>query len=74
MMMSPFSDSSLKQQSACRHVPSLRHIIQILSQPGEFRGIQYSASVANVIDDMNLKPNATWHPKIKDVVYFGMFM
>eukprot|EP01104_Vermistella_antarctica_P001315 TRINITY_DN1136_c1_g1_i1.p1 TRINITY_DN1136_c1_g1~~TRINITY_DN1136_c1_g1_i1.p1 ORF type:complete len:445 (+),score=107.23 TRINITY_DN1136_c1_g1_i1:158-1492(+) len=40
---------------------------------GEFRGFEYSASVANVIDDVNLIPvNDTWHPKIPEVVYFGM--
>jgi len=38
----------------------------------EFRGFQYSYSVLNVFDDQNLRPNATWHPKIKDVVYWGM--
>jgi len=39
----------------------------------EFRGMEYSYSVLNVFNDMNLKPdNKTWHPKIKDVVYWGM--
>ncbi|XP_066302975.1 protein dcd1A-like [Branchiostoma lanceolatum] len=38
----------------------------------EFRGVQYSASVANFFDDQNLKPTADWHPLIKDVVYWGM--
>lgn len=38
----------------------------------EFRGIQYSASVANFFDDKNLQPTADWHPKIKDIVYWGM--
>nr|XP_039248441.1 protein dcd1A-like [Styela clava] len=37
-----------------------------------FRGVQYSASVSNFYDDQNLKPEADWHPKIKDVVYWGM--
>ena len=37
-----------------------------------FRGVQYSASVANFFDDQNMRPDASWHPKIKDVVYFGM--
>lgn len=37
-----------------------------------FRGFQVSSSVSNIIDDVNLIPNATWHPKIKDSVYFGM--
>lgn len=37
-----------------------------------FRGIQYSASVSNFYDDQNLHPIADWHPRIKDVVYWGM--
>ncbi|KAK7112970.1 protein dcd1B-like [Littorina saxatilis] len=37
-----------------------------------FRGIQYSASVANFYTDSDLKPEATWHPKINDTVYYGM--
>jgi hypothetical protein len=40
---------------------------------GYFRGFQYSHSVANVIDDLTLQPvNDTWHPKIENVVYWGM--
>lgn len=40
---------------------------------GTARGIQYSASVAAVMDDTNLRPaNNSWHPKINDVVYWGM--
>ncbi|XP_078483757.1 protein dcd1A [Ciona intestinalis] len=37
-----------------------------------FRGVQYSASVANFFDDQNMMPVAEWHPKIENVVYFGM--
>ena len=38
-----------------------------------FRGFQYSHSVCNVFDDKNLQPaNDTWHPKISNVVYWGM--
>jgi len=40
---------------------------------GYFRGFQYSAAVANVIDDKNLRPvNNTWHAPIDNVVYWGM--
>lgn len=40
---------------------------------GTFRGFQYSHSVANVIDDVNLAPvNSTWHPTMENVVYWGM--
>eukprot|EP01116_Phalansterium_solitarium_P021722 TRINITY_DN6884_c0_g5_i1.p1 TRINITY_DN6884_c0_g5~~TRINITY_DN6884_c0_g5_i1.p1 ORF type:complete len:449 (+),score=180.95 TRINITY_DN6884_c0_g5_i1:148-1494(+) len=39
----------------------------------EFRGFEYSSSVLDVIDDRNLRPyNETWHPRIPDVVYWGM--
>jgi len=39
----------------------------------EFRGYQYSYSVLNIYNDMNLQPlNATWHPRINDIVYWGM--
>ncbi|XP_025105815.1 protein dcd1B-like [Pomacea canaliculata] len=38
----------------------------------EFRGIQYSASVANFFTDTNLEPKQDWHPRITDIVYFGM--
>jgi len=38
-----------------------------------FRGMEYSYSVLDVMDDTNLRPaNDTWHPKIPDVVYWGM--
>jgi len=38
----------------------------------EFRGFEYSYSVLNVFDDQNMMPNATWHPRIDSVVYWGM--
>ncbi|XP_077989372.1 protein dcd1A-like [Glandiceps talaboti] len=37
-----------------------------------FRGIQYSAEVSNFFDDLNMRPDADWHPKIENVVYWGM--
>jgi len=37
-----------------------------------FRGIQYSASVANFYTDTDMMPVADWHPKINDTVYYGM--
>lgn len=40
------------------------------------RAIQYSASVAVPMDDQTLRPTNTtgytWHPRVKDVVYYGM--
>ncbi|XP_061188063.1 prolyl 4-hydroxylase subunit alpha-2-like [Saccostrea echinata] len=39
---------------------------------GQFRGIEYSASVADLFDDLNMRPAEKWHPKIQNVVYWGM--
>ena len=37
---------------------------------GAYRGIQYSASVANVYSDVDQLPvNETWHPRLQNVVY-----
>ncbi|KJE94496.1 hypothetical protein CAOG_05130 [Capsaspora owczarzaki ATCC 30864] len=39
----------------------------------EFRSVQYSYSVANIFDDQNMQPyNETWHPRIENIVYYGM--
>jgi len=38
----------------------------------EFRGFQFSHSVLNSFNDQNLEPVYPWHPRIKDVVYWGM--
>jgi len=38
----------------------------------QFRGIQYSASVANFYDDTNMEPEGDWHPRINNTVYYGM--
>jgi isopenicillin-N N-acyltransferase-like protein len=38
----------------------------------EFRAVQYSASVANFFDADNMMPEAPWHQRIPDVVYYGM--
>eukprot|EP01120_Amphizonella_sp_Union-15-10_P000168 TRINITY_DN10204_c0_g1_i1.p1 TRINITY_DN10204_c0_g1~~TRINITY_DN10204_c0_g1_i1.p1 ORF type:complete len:444 (+),score=73.68 TRINITY_DN10204_c0_g1_i1:42-1334(+) len=38
-----------------------------------FRSIQYSHSKMQIMDDNNMMPyNETWHPRIKDIVYYGM--
>lgn len=39
---------------------------------GLFRAFQYSNSVLRIQDDLNMMPNATWHPRIKNMVYYGM--
>jgi len=38
-----------------------------------FRGIQYSGTIVRFFDDMNMQPlNETWHPRMTNVVYYGM--
>lgn len=40
---------------------------------GYFRGFQYGHSVLNVVNDsVPLPKNDTWHPAVKDAVYWGM--
>ncbi len=39
---------------------------------GEFRSVQYSASVANFFTDTDMQPVADWHPRMENVVYYGM--
>eukprot|EP00698_Gefionella_okellyi_P017176 TRINITY_DN4986_c0_g1_i1.p3 TRINITY_DN4986_c0_g1~~TRINITY_DN4986_c0_g1_i1.p3 ORF type:complete len:206 (-),score=55.57 TRINITY_DN4986_c0_g1_i1:38-655(-) len=42
-------------------------------QSNNFRGIQYGHSVANFFTWDNMLPrNDTWHPRIQDIVYYGM--
>jgi len=38
----------------------------------EFRSVQYSHSVANFFTDTDMQPEETWHPRMADVVYYGM--
>jgi len=40
---------------------------------GYVRAIQYSYSVVNVMDDLNMRPvNSTWHFRVPESVYYGM--
>jgi len=39
---------------------------------GYFRGFEYSYSTLKVFDDLNQMPLYDWHPRITDVVYWGM--
>ncbi len=34
--------------------------------------MEYSASVANFFDDENMEPVYDWHPRVKNIVYYGM--
>jgi len=38
----------------------------------QFRGIEYSYSVANFYTDTDMEPEADWHPRMTNVVYYGM--
>lgn len=38
----------------------------------QFRSIQYSASVANFMKDDDMLPVRDWHPRMNDLVYYGM--
>jgi isopenicillin-N N-acyltransferase-like protein len=38
----------------------------------EFNGVQYSSSVANFYTDTDMMPEADWHPRMDNVVYYGM--
>jgi len=39
----------------------------------QFRGYEYSYSTIDVMNPQNMRPyNNTWHPRINDVVYWGM--
>lgn len=46
-------------------------LIFIIVQLNEFRGVEYSAAVADFFTYDNLRPAEDWHPKIQDVVYWG---
>jgi len=37
-----------------------------------FNSVQYSKDIASAMDDTNLRPVADWHPRIENVVYYGM--
>ena len=39
---------------------------------GYFRGFQYGHSVYNVVNDTHPLPSESWHPSVKDTVYWGM--
>ena len=45
-------------------------LIFIIVQLNEFRGVEYSAAVADFFTYDNLRPAEDWHPKIQDVVYW----
>jgi len=38
----------------------------------QFRGIEYSYSTANFYTDTDMEPEADWHPRINNTVYYGM--
>ena len=43
------------------------------AKSNQFNSVEYSASVCNFYDDTDMEPyNATWHPRMTNVVYYGM--
>eukprot|EP01091_Cochliopodium_minus_P006819 TRINITY_DN16797_c0_g1_i1.p1 TRINITY_DN16797_c0_g1~~TRINITY_DN16797_c0_g1_i1.p1 ORF type:complete len:455 (-),score=96.14 TRINITY_DN16797_c0_g1_i1:41-1366(-) len=38
----------------------------------KFRGFEYSYSTLKVFDDQNMEPHTSYHPRISNVVYWGM--
>ena len=69
-------DASLQQ--ATERITKAKRTCDLILGVGDgkandFSGFQYSPHVATVIKPTNLLPvNATWHPPIDDVVYWGM--
>lgn len=64
-------------EAAEEHLTSAKRTCYLLFGVGdgktkEFRGVQYSSSVANFYTDTNLQPLESWHPRITDIVYWGM--
>jgi hypothetical protein len=37
-----------------------------------FRSVQYSGSIVRFFDDKNMQPVYDWHPRMENVVYYGM--
>lgn len=37
----------------------------------KFNSVQYSYSVANFMNDTNMRPVADWHPPIPNTIYYG---
>jgi len=65
-------------QSALNRIVDTRRTCDLILGVGDgkvnqFRGIAYSSSKVTIMDDTNQLPlNDTWHPRIPNVVYWGM--
>ncbi|ETO13965.1 hypothetical protein RFI_23402 [Reticulomyxa filosa] len=65
-------------QDATNRFESIRRTCYLILGVGdgkqdEFLGYQYSTSVLNAYTDTNMEPyNETWHPRIDNIVYWGM--
>lgn len=69
----PAAFVTLVSRPAEHHAHSPARAPSAPQDDGGFVGIQYSASVANFQTPETMMPdNATWHPRIKDLVYYGM--
>ncbi|KAK6166612.1 hypothetical protein SNE40_023263 [Patella caerulea] len=68
-------DTSLNQ--SMNRITNSRRTCDLILGVGDakipaFRSVEYSASAADFFDDTNMRPEASWHPRISDVVYHGM--
>lgn len=69
-------DSSLEE--AKHRIQTVKRTCDLIlgvgdGKAGMVNAVQYSSSVANFFNDTNLEPlNATWHPRMKNMVYEGM--
>jgi len=65
-------------QDALKRIVNVKRTCDLILGVGdgkisEFRGIAYSSSKVTIMDDTNQLPlNNTWHPRINDMVYWGM--
>lgn len=68
-----YEDSIHRMETAKRTCDLILGVGDGKANASTFRAFEYSASVCNVFDDTNMMPyNQTWHPRIKNTVYYGM--
>jgi isopenicillin-N N-acyltransferase-like protein len=63
--------------AAMSHLTAARRTCDLILGVGDgkgglFRSVQYSAEAARFYDDTNMMPVADWHPRMDNIVYYGM--
>lgn len=77
-MMRDVAQRDATYQQAIARIQAARRTCNLIVAVGDgaaglVRGMEYSHSVATVFNDTDMMPdNATWHPRIPSVVYWGM--